>query len=235
MHENIIPTKICGFDDIIGGGFPPGTCILLITPPMVEARLFCLEFVYRGLQKQEPGVVITMDNSPEDLKIKALPYNWTLVRGEQNGLLRWIDGYSINANKNVKDSESVARIGGPVALSDIAIALSKVLTDFHKGNEHYRFIFDSLSTLLLYNPPDAIYRFLESIVPKLRISGGVGFFTLASGMHDPKIEMAIRHMLDGAIQLDNDLNMKILGMPVPVDAKEATMKLNKTGFVVTPA
>ena len=230
--DNAIPTKIQGFDDLLGGGLPKGNCISLITPPMIETRLFCLEFIYRGIQEKQTGLIVTMDTAPEDLKIKALPYNWILVLGEKNNLLRWIDGYSINANKKVKDTPAIKRVAGPVALSDIGIAVSNVQTEFHKTHDFYRFMFDSLSTLLMYNEPNAVYRFLQFIIPKLKVTGALGFFTLSAGMHDQKIEMTLRHMMDGAIQIDNNLNMKILSLPVPTTKKDAKMVLEKRGFVV---
>jgi len=232
MMDNVIPTKIQGFDDMLSGGLPKGNCILLITPPLIETRLFCLEFIYRGIQEKQAGLIVTMDTSPEELKIKALPYNWILVLGEKNNSLRWIDGYSINANKKVKDTPATKRVAGPVALSDIGITISKVQTEFHKTHDFYRFIFDSLSTLLMYNSQDAVYRFLQFIIPKLKVTGALGFFTLSAGMHDQKTEMTLRHMMDGAIEMDENLNMKILSLPVPTTKKDAKMVLEKRGFVV---
>ena len=232
MMDNVVPTKIQGFDELLGGGLPKGNCILLIAPPMVEVRLFSLEFIYRGIQEKQAGLIVTMDTSPEELKIKALPYNWILVLGEKNNSLRWVDGYSINANKKVKDTPATKRVAGPVALSDIGIAVSNVQTEFHKAHDFYRFIFDSLSTLLMYNNPSTVYRFLQFIIPKLKVTGALGFFTLSAGMHDQKIEMTLRHMMDGAIQIDNNLNMKILSLPVPTTKKDAKMVLEKRGFVV---
>jgi hypothetical protein len=70
------------------------------------------------------------------------------------------------------------------------------------------------------------------MLPKLKTTGGIGFLTLASGMHDPKIEMTLRHMMDGTIELDENLNMKLMNMPMPVGKKEVKLKLGKTGFSV---
>jgi len=227
---NIISTNIQGLDDIIGGGFSPGTCILLTTPPLIETHLFCLEYIYRGLTQKEPGLIITMNYSPEDLKIRALQYGWTLVRGENEKLLRWVDGYSLNAKKDVQSTETIKRIGGSIALSDLTIGMSQAQKDFYLIKNYYRFVFDSLSTLFIYNDPNTIYRFLRAIIPKLRVSGGIGFFLLGAGMHDPQIEMTLRYMMDGAIEITNDLDIKILSLPTPTPVKTARMELTKTGF-----
>lgn len=229
---DLIPTGIEGFDDILGGGFPPGTCILLITPPVVESHLFCIEYVYRGLLMDDPGMIISMDYSPEDLKIKALEYGWILANGERNGLLRWVDGYSLNAKKDVMSTDSIKRIGGSIALSDLTIGMSQIQKDFHQMKDYYKFVFDSLSTLFIYNDPNIIYRFLRVIISKLRISDGIGFFTLGERMHDPQVEMTLRYMMDGTIQIDDNLRLRVLNLPIPSEAKNAKLTLNKTGFIV---
>ena len=225
-----IPTRIPGFDDALGGGLPQGSCILLITSPMIESRLFCLEYIYRGNIVDEPGLVVTMDYSPENLKIKGLQYGWSLINGEKKNMLKWVDGYSINANKDVKSTDTIKRIGGSIALSDITIGMSQIQRDFHQLKEYYRFVFDSLSTLFIYNDPNTIYRFLRVIIPKIRLSGGIGFFTLGEGMHDSQVEMTLRYMMDGAIQINEKLEVDILNLPTTTHMKHIPMELTKTGF-----
>lgn len=228
----IIPTKIPGFDEVAGGGFPPGTCILLMVPPVIDVHLFCLEYIYKGIIEGEPGLIVTMNYSPEDLKVRALQYGWFLARGEQDNLIRWVDGYSLNARKDVENTPAVKRISGSIALSDLTIGMSQAQKDFYQKKEYYRFVFDSLSTLFIYNDPNTIYRFLRTIIPKLRVSGGLGFFLLGTGMHDPQIEMTLRYMMDGTVEITPTLEMKILSLPNPTPFRSAQLKLSKQGFVV---
>ena len=47
-QRDVVEFGISGFDKKVGGGIPPGTCILLLSPPMSELKLFNLEFVYHG-------------------------------------------------------------------------------------------------------------------------------------------------------------------------------------------
>jgi len=230
----IIKTGIPGFDDILGGGLPVGSCVLLMLPPTLEGHLFCLEYIYRGILNDEPGLFVTMDYSPEDLKIKALKYGWILVRGEQKGILRWIDGYSYNADKDVKSTDVIKRISGSIALSDLTIGITEVQQAFHRKSDHYRFVVDSLSTLLIYNNPNTIYRFLRVVVPKFRISGGVGFFVLGIGMHEPQVENTLRYMLDGTIMIDENLVITPLSLPIPGPRKKGQIILTNRGFKIEP-
>ena len=231
-QPELVPTGIDGFDEFIGGGLYPGTAILLIAPPAMETHFLCLEYIYGGVTRDEPGLIITMNYSPEELKTRVIPYGWILARGEQKGILRWVDGYSLNAKKDVQSTDTIKRIGGSIALSDLTIGVIQAQRDFHTKSEYYRFAFDSLSTLFIYNDANTVYRFLRAVMPKLRISGGTGFFLLGRGMHDSQIEMTLRYMVDGAIEIDEDMNMKILSLPTPTNAKSAHLSLTKSGFKV---
>lgn len=228
-----ISTGIAGMDSLFGGGLSKGTALLLIAPPIIEARLFTLEFLYRATANSEAAMCLTTDDSPENLKIKAVPYGWNFTKPEEKNSFKWIDTYSINANKDLKSTSAIKRVGGPVALSDMAIAISDFQISFYRQQfQHFKFIFDSLSTLLMYSNPDTVYYFLQSVVPKIKNSGGIGFFTLSSGMHDPRIEMTLRHLMDGTITIDEQLNLKILSFPVPIERKEAKLVFSKQGFSV---
>ncbi len=231
-ETKVIPLDIEGIENIIGEGFPVGSCVLLITPPMIESNLFCMEFIYRGILNKDPGMIITMDHSPEDMKMKALRYGWNMTRGERDKILKWVDGYSINANKDVKSNDIIKRISGSIALSDLTIGMSQIQREFHQISDHYRFIFDSLSTLFIYNDATTIYRFLRVIVSKLRASGGLGFFTLGEKMHDQQVEMTLKHMMDGTIELTDDLTLKVQSLPFPFPRKEGKLELTNKGFRV---
>jgi KaiC/GvpD/RAD55 family RecA-like ATPase len=228
--SNFVKTGISGLDNILGGGIPAGTCILLLVPPYIESRLFCLEYIQRGLEAKEPGMIVTMDYSPESLKARAAEYSWDLEKGDTSGLLKWVDGYSLNAKKEVECSDSIKRIGGSIALSDLTVGMSNIQQDFAGKGDHYRFVFDSLSTLFIYNDPNTIYRFLRVVISKLRMTNGAGFLTLGVGMHDPHVEMTLRYMMDGTIQLDDAMNLSVLNLPVPTTNKNGKMILDKTGF-----
>jgi KaiC/GvpD/RAD55 family RecA-like ATPase len=230
VKRDVVEFGIPGFDKLVGGGIPPGTCILMLSPPMAELKLFNLEFVYRGIKDNIPALYVTLDDSPENMRLKAMRYGWPLENAENNNLLKWIDAYSIHSEADVKDTEAIRRVGGPLALSDISIAISGAQSLFKSQSDVYKVVFDSISTLLLYNKPETIYRFLEVITAKIKNTNGVALFTLGEGMHDPHIEMTIRHMMDGTIKLGQELDFEIMNFPTTVKNKKGKLDLTKNGF-----
>jgi circadian clock protein KaiC len=58
---------IAGLDDITGGGLPRGRPTLICGGPGCGKTLFGLHFIFNGVAQGEPGVVISFEESAEDL------------------------------------------------------------------------------------------------------------------------------------------------------------------------
>lgn len=211
---------------------PEGSCILLITPPITESRFIGMEFLSCGLKNNIPGMFISLNDSPESLKEKGKNYGFNVEEYEKKGMLKWIDGYSAKSKIKMKDTASIKRISGPLALTDISIFLSNVSGGFLKKSKSFKVFFDSISTLTLYNSNDTIFRFLEVITARIKANKGIGFFMLINDMHDAKFVSTVRQMMDGTMSVDDDLNMKIISFPKIIEKKNFKLKLTDKGFLM---
>src|SRR6201987_3680745 len=64
-----VPTGIYGFDEVTGGGLPAGRPTLVCGSAGCGKSLFGLEFLVRGATQQgEPGVLLTFEESAEDIR-----------------------------------------------------------------------------------------------------------------------------------------------------------------------
>lgn len=223
----LIPTRIQGLDEIIGGGLPKGSCILLLTDPMIEVRLFLLEYIYRGIENGEPGLVITLDASANKLKEIALDYKWFFEeKGEKKGILQWVDAYTPRAGRKIETTDAVNLIPDLRSVSDFFVQTLRAQRDICKKGKknYYKITFESLSTIVMHmDEIKTVYKFLERFIPRLRENNCIGFFRLIKGMHSREIEETMRHMMDGTIELDENLNLKILNMPIFIGKKNARM------------
>jgi len=66
-----IATGIDGFDEITEGGLPRGRATLICGGPGCGKTLFGLEFLARGAMRGEPGVLVTFEETEEDLIFNA--------------------------------------------------------------------------------------------------------------------------------------------------------------------
>jgi len=62
-------------------------------------------------------------------------------------------------------------------------------------------VVDSLSSLLMLNPPDTVYRFLSQLFAEIKQYNSVLIATLEEGMHPPQVIAAMGQLFDGVVEL----------------------------------
>jgi len=86
-------------------------------------------------------------------------------------------------------------IGSPNALTDLSRAVSKTL----KSGFFPLLLFDSLSSLIVYNKSEVVTRFTHDLFGKLRKSGVLGIFTVQKSTENnltADIEMFADHIIE---------------------------------------
>lgn len=86
-----ISSGIAGLDELLYGGFLPGSSILLEGAPGTGKTTFGLQFIYEGVVRfNEPGLIITFEQFPEQIYRDALNFGWDLRALEDQSRLRVI-------------------------------------------------------------------------------------------------------------------------------------------------
>lgn len=84
-----IPTGISGLDELIEGGFPETSSILVSGGAGTGKSIFCLEYLYNGAKiHDEPGVYITMEEGPHNLWWNMQRFHWDLLPLEKANKLK---------------------------------------------------------------------------------------------------------------------------------------------------
>jgi len=87
----LIKSGIVGFNELLFGGFIKNSAILVEGVPGAGKTTMGLEFIYKGItEMNEPGIVITFEEFPEQLYRDAANYGWDLRKLEDENLLRVI-------------------------------------------------------------------------------------------------------------------------------------------------
>ncbi len=82
------PTGISGLDELMGGGLPMGRNILLSGACGTGKTTFAIEFLYNGIVKyNEPGILVTMEQNPQEVRQDMLKYGFDLEKLEKDGKL----------------------------------------------------------------------------------------------------------------------------------------------------
>jgi circadian clock protein KaiC len=87
-----VPTGIAGFDRMAHGGLPAGRTTLVSGTAGAAKTLFASQYLAGGItQYDEPGVFVTFEEPPEDLRRNLISLGWDLAAWEEEGRWRFVD------------------------------------------------------------------------------------------------------------------------------------------------
>ncbi len=91
-----LPTGIPGFDLIAQGGLPRGRTTLVAGTAGSAKTVFAAQFVAAGIMHfDEPGVFVTFEETPADIRENLLAFGWDLQRWEDEGKWAFVDASPI--------------------------------------------------------------------------------------------------------------------------------------------
>lgn len=92
MKVNRVSSGIPGLDSLIDGGFPTQSVTLISGGPGSGKTTFALQMLVNGaVSYGEPGVYVTLTDTPEGFKRDALSFGWNLDSLEKRGIFALLD------------------------------------------------------------------------------------------------------------------------------------------------
>ena len=86
---NRVKTGVPGLDELIEGGFPEGSSILVSGGPGVGKSILSLEYLYNGAKiYNEPGIYITLEEGPQNIWWNMQRFKWDLLSLEKDNLMK---------------------------------------------------------------------------------------------------------------------------------------------------
>jgi len=87
-----LPTGIASFDVIAKGGLPKNRTTLLSGTAGSGKTVFATQFLAAGIRDaEEPGVFVTFEESPADIRTNMRSFGWDMERWERDGQLAFVD------------------------------------------------------------------------------------------------------------------------------------------------
>ncbi|MBU7013955.1 MAG: ATPase [Theionarchaea archaeon] len=138
-----VTTGIPGLDTIIGGGYPRGTTVLVCGSSGTGKTIFCTQFLQSGIvEKNEPGILITLEERTCDLQDEMLGLGWDLSEHQRNGKLMIIDAASLRMGA---PEGSELRIGSNFEIDALVLDIHRAATRIGAR----RLVLDSIPSLML--------------------------------------------------------------------------------------
>ncbi len=193
-----VVTGIPGLDEILRGGIPKRNVVLLSGGPGTGKSIFGQQYLYNGLRRGEPGVLVVLEEHPVQVRVSMSQFGWDVREFEEAGKLAIVDAFTAGIGEAAKRERYVVR-----APDDFQLLID-VLREAIRDVGAERAVIDSVTTLYITKPALA-----RSMVLQLKkILSGMGCTSILisqvsvteRGFGGPGVE----HAADGIIRLDLD-------------------------------
>jgi KaiC/GvpD/RAD55 family RecA-like ATPase len=185
-------------DDLLLGGIPFGTNILIYGPPFTGKEVTINSFIGEGLAKGVPALIVITDKLPSEIREEMMFIVSGFEEYERLGLVKFVDAYSRSIG--IEDSEpNVVYIDEPTDHMSIMKAVDATAKELMKTHKYYRLAFRSISTLIAYLDSNTAFKFLQPFCGKRKRERAVCMFSVEKGMHEEQDIQMIGSIMDGMI------------------------------------
>jgi len=85
-----VKTGVKGLDELIQGGFPKGSNIVVTGAPGSGKSIFAMNYIAQGCKNGEKCLYISVDQIPDDIVEQAMLFNWNFNQWENEGLVKFV-------------------------------------------------------------------------------------------------------------------------------------------------
>jgi KaiC/GvpD/RAD55 family RecA-like ATPase len=202
-------------DDLMLGGIPFGTNVLIYGPPFTGKEVTINSFVGEGLKKGVPTIYVITEKLPSEIREEMMFVVSGFEEYERLGLVRFVDAYSKSIGVE-EEEPNVVYINDSTDHQAIMKAVDQVAKELLKKHKYYRLAFRSISTLIAYMDSGTAYKFLQPFCGRRKRERSVAMYAIEKGMHDEQDIQMIGSVMDGMIdykveQLKTFLSIRGIG------------------------
>ncbi len=194
-----VKTGTSRLDDLLLGGIPFGSNVLIYGPPFTGKEVLMNSFIADGLKKGVPAIWVITEKSPKEIREEMMFVISGYEEYEKRGLVRYIDTYSRSMGDESQDPYT-EYIESPTDYESIQRAVETAAKEFKSKNEYYRLAFRSISTLIAYLDPNTAFRFLSPVVGRRKRDKAVSMYTIEKGVHGEQEIQMLGSLMDGMVE-----------------------------------
>lgn len=191
------------FDDLLLGGIPFGSNVMIHGPPFVGKEIMIGQFIMEGLRKGVPAIWVITDKTPNDVRTEMAPVISGYEEYERLGLVRYVDAYSVSMGEKADDPYT-SYVAEPTDHEKIMEATEKIAKEFKEKHKYYRLAFRSLSTLIAYSDPNTAFRFLSPFCGRRKRDQAVSMYSIEKGVHGEQEIQMLGSIMDGMVDFKLD-------------------------------
>jgi KaiC/GvpD/RAD55 family RecA-like ATPase len=246
-----IPTGIEGLDMLIEGGLLKRTTVALLGQPGAGKSIFCENFVWEGLKRNDYVLYFVLDFPPWELARRMNRFKWDISPYKSEDPLRKrlyvVDAFSGSTDVPQQTFKEQLFVKNPSNLDEFFAVFDGLLqnvSSYASYDSVIRIVLDSVSPILSMTPDfSRVYRFLRRLVVRVNlVDNAVAIFTAHLGMHGKHIETSLKQLTGNTLELIRRIDEGETRKFLRIEHLRETYHTNKMipyaiadeGFVINP-
>ncbi len=227
----IIKTGISGLDDLIGGGLPDRSLLLVLGEAGSHYTTFVEQVLYNHVLNNGKVAYYTTEFSSLDIQQEMMTFNWNLDPFLKKGSWTFISIRTPELQRLAELSPQSLTEGAIVNLSRSLNALKTDLLAKIKDGRWTAVHFSYLLHLFDLREIMDLMLYWRTVV---RTYGGIHFIILPHGVHEDKAVNTIKHLTDGVFEFYMREGMREFeGILIARKMRRALRKPRIMSFLVT--
>jgi circadian clock protein KaiC len=179
----LVPSGLEQLDTLLGGeGYPDRSTVLVVGPSGIGKEALGYWFMASGLAQGDYCLYVTR------LAVSEVKQDVGAFRADGKIDPVWISAEGGQVTLDIND------------LVGISTKIKEALRN--SGGRRVRIVTDVLSSLLMLNPPETVYRFLTQLFAEIKQNyDSVILTTVEEGMHPPQVLAAMQQLFDGVVEM----------------------------------
>jgi KaiC/GvpD/RAD55 family RecA-like ATPase len=172
----LLKTWIEGLDEMLGGGLPEKSVIVMMGEPGSGYDILAQQILYQNALQGGKVAYFSTSRDFDALREDFETFSWDV------------------ASLSKKDNWLFLNVNGPNVMQVMAESIPRVVA------EGRWVLVDSLSYLILTKKYREVIDIVELLLNAARMHGGVHFLLLTQGMHDRETDTTMQHLVDGVME-----------------------------------
>ncbi len=203
-------------DDLMGGGLPVGSSLLVVGPAFCGKEAIPLGFIAAGLVRGEPAIIVTTVKSPAEVVEELAFMTSAAAKGKVKTLMRFVD-CSGKAARGEVPREHIADVGSPADFTKIREAIGAHFKALEKeGHPVFRFAYLPLTESWRLGEPTVARTFVQQMVAAVRRQAGGAIWVAESGIHSADEIESLAGMMQGVVRCQEEREghaLRVQGVP----------------------
>ena len=207
-------TGISKVDDLLRGGYPVPSNIVLNGPPFSSKEIFASQFITKSIAENYPIIVLTLDREPSSI-MSAIGDPAMVDQWQKSGILTVIDAYSRFVQVEPMAASAVV-IDGSSNISNFMKSIDSVCSRIISQAGKYRMVVYSLTGLMTQTDEKTFIRSLQHLSQRRKVEGSVSLYLLEDGIFERKIYENVNYFMDISLEFRIEATteyLRVRGLP----------------------